>query len=89
MKPESVQALRSLGGGMLHALRLYGKPYFNENHDWAIFCSHLHIPEDTVHGVEVTMTGFILYTRKMTFKYTHDDFSNDARIIELTYGKTK
>ncbi len=79
----NIAALRTVCGGIFHCLITYGKMEVN-GRDWEYLHSHLHIPESTVHCVEVAKNGFRFTCKVLSMLYVHDSFSTEKRVIEIT-----
>lgn len=84
MTPETIKAIKTVSGGIFHGIVLYKERELC-GRDWEILCSHLKISTNTIHSLTAIPNGFVLTTKSMSFKYLHENFSCEKRVVEIRY----
>jgi hypothetical protein len=79
---SKLKSLKTISGGLYHSLVTNNAKEF-DGRDWDLFCSHFNIPPNTIHSIEFTGTGFILTTKDLYFRYVHNNFDTEKRIVEI------
>jgi hypothetical protein len=84
MNVEEIKKIKTLCGGIFHCRVTYRQPEFSD-WEWEQLIDCLQIKSNTIYWLEPIPNGFKVITKTMSFKYLHDDFSWQKRVIEFKY----
>jgi hypothetical protein len=79
MTEQKLKALKTICGAIHYTLRRYNRIEIGER-DWNYLCSYLEIEKDAIYAIELSGTGFLFWSKSISFRFRDNQFHYQRRI---------
>jgi hypothetical protein len=80
---SDIYALKTVCGSINYSMVRYNKDEI-PSRDWEYFCGYVKIPLTTIYCIQVFKDGFLVATKKLSFRYYDHDYHHERK-IQITY----
>lgn len=79
MTEQKLKALKTVCGAIHYTLRRYNRIEISER-EWGYLCSYLGIEKDAIYAIELSGTGFLFWSRRISFRFRDNQFHHQRKI---------
>lgn len=79
MQESTLRALKTICGAIHYTLTRYHQREIGPR-DWEYLCSYLELDKASLYGIELNASGFILWSKTLTFRYRGSQFHQQRKV---------